>query len=55
MSKVCKEFQQRVKELDDVQLERKVKEMRDVCARMQGEISYASRELRRRRKDSLKR
>lgn len=55
MSKVCKEFQQRVKELDDVQLARKVKEMREVCARMQNEADYASRELRRRRKDSLKR
>lgn len=54
MSKVSHEFKSLVGSLDDRQLERKLKDMRDACAKMQVEADFASRELRNRRKASLK-
>ena len=54
MSKVSHEFKALVSTLDDRQLERKLKDMRDACAKMQVEADFASRELRNRRKASLK-
>lgn len=55
MSKVSHEFKSLVSTLDDHQLERKVKDMREASARLQVEADFASRELRTRRKASLKR
>lgn len=55
VSKVSHDFKALVGTLDDRQLERKVKDMRDACARLQVEADFASRELRSRRKASLKR
>lgn len=55
MSKVSHEFKSLVSYLDDSQLERKVKGMREACAKMQEEVDFASRELRNRRKVALKR
>lgn len=55
MSKVSHSFKGLVAQLDDRQLETKVKEMREQAAQLQTDSEYASRELRQRRKDSLKR
>lgn len=55
MSKVSHEFKSLVSTLDDRQLERKLKGMREACAKLQTEADFASRELRNRRKGALKR
>lgn len=55
MSKVSHSFKSLVAQLDDRQLENKVKHMREQAAQLQTDAEYASRELRQRRKAGLKR
>lgn len=54
MSRASNEFKRLVDSLDDRQLERKLKSMREACAKLQGEVDYASRILRNRRKAALR-
>lgn len=55
MSKVSREFARLVDTLDDAQLERKVKEMRETVARLSAEATFAGRVLKVRRAQSLRR
>lgn len=54
MSKVSKEFKLVVRQLTDDQLDKKVRQLRETCAALQQEATYAARELRQRRKMALR-